>query len=233
MSLTLKLSAIRTLIGALGALTLLLAAPSLGAQERQSSGAEERARLERGGAGARIGVWSVRSMTRVPDARYGRTALFEGYIQHGLDRQLALQNSVGFWRRSQEIVVPAIGGPRRESIDSYLVPMFAALRFFPATGPEEVFEPYVEGGVGVALGIEDRSTSASGPLGGGAGDGISMELGVGLKAGVGAEWHLSPALRLAFGGRYQWVRFREELGGERLYRGFGAEVGLTHRVPFD
>jgi len=233
MNLALKPFAIRTLVATLGVFTLALAAPSVGAQERQLSDAEERARLERRGAGARIGFWSVGGLREVPDARYGKSALFEGYFQHGLDRHLALQNSVGFWRRSQEIVVSAIGGPRRESIDSYVIPMFTALRFFPATSPGEEFEPYVEGGVGVALGVDDRSTSASDPLGAGDGSGIAMGLGVGLKAGVGAEWRFSPALGLALGGRYQWLRFLGDLGGESLYRGFGAEVGLTYRFQFE
>lgn len=231
-TMTMKLGSVRLAGAFLMALALLPDAPAM-AQERPLSGAEERARLERRGAGARIGVWSVGSVTEVPDARYGRTPLLEGYFQHGLDRHLALQNSVGIWRRSQEIVVPAIGGSRREHVNSYVVPMLTSLRFFPATGPEEDFEPYVEGGVGISLGVDDRETTTSDPLGVGAGDGVSIVLGFGMKAGAGAEWRFSPALGLAVGGRFQWIRFLEDLGGERVYRGFGLEAGLTYRFQFD
>lgn len=226
----------RSSIRAAFVLLLLLAggpAPALDAQQSARSEAEERARLQRRGAGVRVGVWDVRGLSEVADAEYSRTPLFEGYFQHGLDRHLALQNSVGFWRRSQEIEVAQIGGSRRESVQSYVIPQFTSLRFFPVTGPDQALEPFVEGGAGISLGIDDRSTTSGGPLGLGSGDGIAVVVGFGFKLGLGTEWRFSRALGLAAGGRYQWIRFLDDLGGERTYRGFGAEMGLTYRFQYD
>lgn len=212
---------------------LLAFASTLGAQQVEPSDAESRARLERRGAGIRVGLWDVRGLREVTDATYSETPLFEGYFQHGLDRHLALQNSIGVWRRSQEIEESGLGGTSRESVQSYIVPMFTALRFFPVTGPEQPFEPFVEGGAGISLGIDDREATSGGLLGIGGGDGIAMVIGFGFKLGLGAEWRFSRALGLTAGGRYQWVRFLDDVGGERTYRGFGAEVGLAYRFQYD
>ena len=215
------------------AIVWLAFAPSLAAQQVEQSDAESRARLERRGAGVRVGVWDTRGLTEVPDASYSETPLFEGYFQHGLDRHLAIQNSIGVWRRSQDIEESGLGGTSTESVQSYVVPMFTALRFFPVTGPEQSFEPFVEGGAGISLGIDDRQATSGGLLGVGGGEGIAMILGFGFKLGIGAEWRFSRPLALTAGGRYQWVRFFDDLGGERIYRGFGAEVGLAYRFQYD
>jgi hypothetical protein len=208
-------------------------APELTAQQDQQSDAESLARLARRGAGVRVGLWDVRGLNEVSGASYAETPLFEGYFQNGLDRHLALQNSVGVWRRSQEIVQSGPLGSTAESVKSYVVPMFTALRFFPLTGPDQPFEPFIEAGAGISLGIDDRQTTSGGPLGLGSGNGIAMILGFGFKLGVGAEWRFSRPLGVAVGGRYQWVRFFDAVGGEKYYRGFGGEAGLTYRFQYD
>ena len=161
--------------------------------------------------------------------------LFEGYFERGLDRHLALQTSVGLWRRTQEIESSGGigGGTTTERVASWIVPMFTALRFFPLTGPDATLEPFAEGGVGFALGLDDRQTEAGGPLGLGSGEGIATVLGFGFKGGLGVEWRFSRALGLSVGGRYQWIRFVEDVGGDRIFRGFGAAAGLTYRFQFD
>jgi hypothetical protein len=210
---------------------LAIGAP-LGAQEE--SDAEARARLQRRGAGLRADVWSVRGLQEVAGAETGSMPLFEGYFERGLDRHLALQTSVGLWRRTQEIESGGgLGGSTTERVASWVVPMFTALRFFPVTGPEASLEPYVEGGVGFALGLDDRQTEAGGPLGVGSGEGITTVAGFGFKGGLGFEWRFSRALGLAVGGRYQWIRFLEDVGGDRIFRGFGAGAGLTYRFQFE
>jgi hypothetical protein len=212
------------------ALCVLSGTHPIAAQESQT---EEQARLARRGAGIRVGVWDVRGLAEVANAEYSETPLFEGYLQHGLDRHLAMQNSIGFWRRSQEIEgTGGIGGTPGESVKSYVVPQFTSIRFFPISGPEQPFEPFVEGGAGISLGIDDRSTTSGGLLGGG-GSGIAIVVGFGFKLGLGVEWRFTEALGLSGGGRYQWKRFLEDLGGERTYRGFAADVGITYRFQYD
>ncbi|HUF27229.1 MAG TPA: hypothetical protein VMM18_09655 [Gemmatimonadaceae bacterium] len=226
----------RAAVCAAFAIILALAAEPVAAQQEPGeSEAEARARMQRRGAGMHVGFWSVRGLREVSGAEYSATPLFEGYFQRGLDRHLAMQSSVSIWRRSQELESEGgiIGSGTRETVDSWVVPMFTALRFFPFTTPAQRLEPYVEGGVGLALGIDDRETTAGGGLGFGAQSGISTVVGFGLKGGLGFEWRFSRPLGLAAGGRYQWVRFTEDLGGERIYRGFGAELGLTYRFQFD
>jgi hypothetical protein len=211
--------------------TVIATTSALAAQESQT---EEQARLARRGAGIRVGLWDVRGLAEVTSAEYSETPLFEGYLQHGLDRHLAMQNSIGFWRRTQEIESSGgLGGTTQESVKSYVVPQFTSIRFFPVSGPDQMLEPYLEGGAGISLGIDDRSTSSGGLLGVGGGSGVVIVIGFGFKLGVGAEWRFSDALGLSGGGRYQWMRFLEDLGGARTYRGFAGEVGITYRFQYD
>ena len=211
--------------------SVTMAAPS-DAQEAPENPLESQARMARRGAGLRAGFWSVRGLREVTDAENSEWPFLEGYFQHGLDRHLALQSSVGLWRRTQELETDGgIGGPTTDRVTTWVVPMFSALRFFPLTGPDQAFEPFVEGGVGFALGIEDRETGDGSLLGAG-GSGIGTVVGFGFKGGLGTEWRFSPALGLAVGGRYQWIRFLEELGNDEIFRGFAAEAGLTYRFQF-
>lgn len=224
---------IRTSVLALFA--AVAAAPAAEAQEpSEQSQAETQARLARRGAGLRAGFWAVRGLQEVDGAETSEWPLLEGYFQKGLDRHLALQSSVSVWRRTQKLEIDGGigGGTTTDRVTSWVVPMFTALRFFPMTAPDQSFEPFVEGGLGLALGIDDRETS-DGSLFGGAGNGIRTVVGFGFKGGLGAEWRFSRAIGVAVGGRYQWVRFLEQLGADEVFRGFAAEAGLTYRFQFD
>ncbi|TMQ67463.1 MAG: hypothetical protein E6K78_05020 [Candidatus Eisenbacteria bacterium] len=54
----------------------------------------------------------------------------------------------------------------------------------------------------------------------------------GLKAGVGTDWRLGQAFGLTLGGRYQWTEFGEDVGGQRIFNGLGADLGLTYRFQY-
>ncbi len=212
-------------------LLVVLQVPARVEAQVQESEIETNARLQRRSAGLRVGTWSVRGLEQSEGVSDSRTPTLEGYFRKGLDRHLALETTVTIWRRSQESTSSGIGGSTTESVDSYIVPMFTALKVFPFTGPDQRFEPFFDGGVGLAIGIDDRNLSRGGLLGG-TGGGLARVPGFGFRGGAGAEWRFSRAFGLSVGGRYQWVRFTQDLGGDRTYAGFGMDGGLLYRFQF-
>lgn len=224
----------KRLIGALAALaSVVLWAPHAGAQGDTLT--EQRVKQMRRGAGLRVGTWDVRGITQVNGARVSETPLFEGYFQRGLDLHLALENSVSVYRREQRLTRSGGigGGTIEEKLSAYIIPQFTSLKLYPFTTPAQRFEPYLSGGAGLTIGVDDRENSGSGALLGGGGEsGTGFVAGFGLKGGLGAELRFSDAFGAGVGGRYQWVRFFGELAGERTYRGFGADVGLTYRFQY-
>jgi hypothetical protein len=220
---------------ATASLALVMTLLSRDAVAQADTLAERRAKEMRRGAGVRVGVWDVRGLGEVSGARVSESPLFEGYFQKGLDLHLALENTVAVYRREQRITRPGGigGGTVEEKVAAYVVPQFTSVKLYPFTRPEQRFEPYISGGAGLTIGIDDRENSESGGLLGGGGDsGTGFVAGFGLKGGVGMELRFSEAFGAAAGGRYQWVRFFGELAGERTYRGLGADVGLTYRFQY-
>jgi hypothetical protein len=152
----------------------------------------------------------------------------------GLDLHLAIEHSVGVWRRTQAITETStgpLGGTTQSTStqESYIIPQFTSIAFFPLTRPEQRVEPYVKAGAGFALGVDDRSGDGGGLF---AGAGTSLVPGYGVTSGVGLEWRLSTALGVATAGRYHWIRFVQDFSGRRTFEGFGAEVGVTYRFQF-
>jgi hypothetical protein len=220
---------------ATASLALVMTLLSRDAVAQADTLAERRAKEMRRGAGVRVGVWDVRGLGEVSGARVSESPLFEGYFQKGLDLHLALENTVAVYRREQRITRPGGigGGTVEEKVAAYVVPQFTSVKLYPFTRPEQRFEPYISGGAGLTIGIDDRENSGSGGLLGGGGEsGTGFVAGFGLKGGVGMELRFSEAFGAAAGGRYQWVRFFGELAGERTYRGLGADVGLTYRFQY-
>jgi opacity protein-like surface antigen len=233
---------LRTSAIATTAALILLAAPTVAsaqaaAREPQRDTAnantdlERRAHLARRGGGVRVGMWDVRALTAPSGAKVSVTPVFEGYVRRGLDLHLALEHSIGVWRRTQTVTQSGgpLGGSTQSTAESYVIPQFTSIAFFPLTRPHQRFEPFVKAGAGFALGIEDRSGDAGGLFGG---TGTSLVPGYGLTGGAGMEVRLSSAVGLAATGRYNWVRFLQDFGGRRTYEGFGAEVGVTYRFQF-
>lgn len=209
---------------------LVLSPTAASAQTEKPTDPEKTAKLERKGAGVRGGAWWPQDLRKESDAAYAQTPWFEGYFQEGLDLHLALDTAVGFWRRTQEIErTDALGGTSRQEVQTYIVPLFTALKIYPLTRPQAGVEPFLTGGIGLALGIDDRR--GDGDLMG-TRTGTTILGGFGFKLGGGLDWKLGRALGVTVGARYQWIRFGEEIGGERTYRGFGVDVGLAYRFQY-
>ncbi|HEU5183792.1 MAG TPA: hypothetical protein VFU01_04430 [Gemmatimonadaceae bacterium] len=196
---------------------------------------EQRVKRMRRGAGLRVGTWDVRGLSQVSGARVNEWPMFEGYFQKGLDLHLALENTVSVFRREQRIMRSGgLGGTVEEKLTAYVIPQFTSLKVYPFTRPEQGFEPFIIGGAGLTIGVDDRENSESGGLLGGGGEsGVGFVAGFGLKGGLGFELRFSEAFGAGLGGRYQWVRFFGELAGERTYRGLGADIGITYRFQYE
>jgi opacity protein-like surface antigen len=217
-------------VGGAAVLAVAIAGAAPIASAQQESELERSARLQRRGAGLRAGAWAVQDLSAVSGARDSRSPAFEGYFEKGLDLHLAWENTLGVWRRTQSVEQSGTLGSSSERVASYIVPMFTALKLYPLTRPEHSFEPYLNAGLGLAVAVEDRETSSGGLFGGASGTGLVT--GFGLKAGVGFDWRFTPAFGVTVGGRYQWVKFTQEVSGDRTFRGFGADAGLIYRFQY-
>ncbi|MGQ0816235.1 MAG: outer membrane protein [Gemmatimonadota bacterium] len=202
------------------ALGMMVFSSSAWAQEPESD-VERDARLARRGAGIRVGVWAVERPAG--DTTSTRSPLFEGYFQRGLDRHLALESSAAVWRRTTT-ARQTFGGDVETR--TYVVPLFTALKLYPFTTPDNALEHFVTAGVGFALGIDDVGENAIG------GGGTSIVTGFGFKGGAGIEYHIGSALGLQASGRYQWIRYGDELAGVSTFKGIGYEGGITYRFQF-
>lgn len=222
---------LRTLAGpTLAAFILLLLGSALPAHA-QDENLEARTKRARNGAGLRFGTWQVRGLADPQNGSASESPAFEGYFEKGLDLHLAWENTFGLWRRTQTFTEP--GGPfgdTRHKLQSYVVPTFTALKFYPVTRPADPVGPYASGGVGFVLGIEREKVSD--PVTGDR-QNTALQVGFGFKAGLGVDWRVSDAFGLNVGGRYQWVEFGEDLGGKRNYEGLGADLGFTYRFQYE
>jgi hypothetical protein len=218
-------------------LALSLTAGQLMAQDSTKStetSAETRARLARSGAGLLVGPWELRGIEPPAGVDASTLPMFSFFLRKGLDARLALENGVGIWRRVQNIpATGGIGGTPEEEVQSWVVAQTTAVRFFPVTDAGAKLEPWVLGGAGFTLGIDDRETSGGGVLGGASGSpGVAIVPGFSLQGGAGAEWWFSESLALNVGARYQWTRFLQDFGGERTYQGPAFEAGFTYKFRY-
>jgi hypothetical protein len=174
----------------------------------------------RRGAGIRVGAWRVKN----PDAdltTYSHSPHVEAYFQRGLDDRLALESTVGFWRRTSRTIEIVTGNVI--TTNTYILPLFTTLKVFPVTRPDQPVEPFILAGGGFALGIDEVSENAIG------GGGTSIATGFGTRAGAGIDYHVNDVFGLTVSGRYQLIGYGENLGGAETYKGFGFEGGLTYR----
>lgn len=204
-------------------------------EPKRSRDPERRAKLDRRGAGLRIGNWLVEDLEKVEGGEYDETPSFEGYFQKGLDLHLTLESTLGLWRRTQETVDPdGLGGSKRERVRSYIIPAFTAIKFFPLTRPGDPVEPYVNAGIGFGFAIEDEKTETNIIGGGTSTSGNTNFLGgFGFKIGTGLDWWFSQAFALTGGARYQWIRFGQEVGGEQTYKGYAFDAGIAYRFQYE
>jgi hypothetical protein len=217
-------------IAAITALTIPVR--PLAAQDAQKpTTAEEKAKLARRGAGALLGSWALVDNPATGSASTSDSPLAIGYFRSGLDQHLAMETTVGIWKR--DITVPAsggLGGSSGGKTSAILLPQLTSLRLYPFTTPADELEPYVTGGVGFTLGFQSQSGSG-GVLGGGGG-GSGLMVGVGGSGGAGVEWRFSNAFGLTAGAHYTYIQFFDDLAGERMYRGTGLTAGLTYRFQY-
>jgi hypothetical protein len=219
-------------------LTMAGSAPTLvHAQSRPDStesDPETRARLARRGAGVTVGSWQLRGIAVPAGVDVSTMPMFSGWIRKGLDARLALENGISIWRRVQNVPPSGgIGGTAGEEVQSWIIAQTTAIRFFPFTDAGAAFEPYLLGGAGFTLGIDDRETEGGGVLGGATGSsGVVMVPAVSLQGGLGAEYRFGESFGLAGGTRYQWTRFFQDFGGERTYQGPVFELGLSYRFRY-
>lgn len=181
---------------------------------------EDPAGLARRGAGVRVGIWNAESRAiAVEDVE---SPHFEIYFQRGLNKRVALESTVGAWRRISYAVTST------DTVDtrSHVIPLMTALKIMPFTTPAHRIEPYALLGVGFALGLADEAENAIG------GGGTSIATGFGWKTGLGIEWRVTDALGIAGSARYQWVYYSQKLGPQQQYSGPGAEGGLVYRFQF-
>jgi opacity protein-like surface antigen len=190
----------------------------------KSSDPAKHAQLARRGGGLRAGPWHLNGQQLPSGVTASAIPSFEGYVRTGLDLHLLLENSVGVWR--QQVATPASGGligGAGDVVNDYIVPQFTSVLFYPVTTPNDRLEPYIRGGIGFALGVQDPQS------GGGS---IAFTPGFGLTSGVGVEWRMTDALGLTLSGRYQWIRFFQEFGPQQTYQGPVMEAGVTYRFQF-
>ena len=193
----------------------------------------EAVKLQRRGAGLRVGVWDVQGLAKVDGAEYSQSPAFEAYFQKGLDTHLVIESGLGLWRRTQHVQESgSFGSSSSEQIKSYILPAFSAIKVYPLTRPETPLEPYVDAGIGFVLGIDDREVSNGGLLGAGTDAGTKFGTGYGFKAGSGLEWKFSRAFGLNAGASYQWIQFTQDLGGARTFKGLRFNGGLTYRFQY-
>ena len=196
--------------------------------------AENRARLARKGAGLTVGGWDLRGVEPPAGVDVSTMPMISGWFRKGLDQRLSLENGIGVWRREQ-VVPPSggIGGSAGESVQSWVIAQTTALRLFPFTDAGARLEPFLLGGAGMTLGIDDRETSGGGVLGGATGgSGVAIVPGFSLQGGTGVELRFSEYFGITGGARYQWTRFLQDFGGERTYQGPSYEVGFTYKFRY-
>ncbi|HWO88745.1 MAG TPA: hypothetical protein VNL98_06310 [Gemmatimonadales bacterium] len=190
--------------------------------------AERRAQRARSGAGLRLGSWRVSGLAERSGASYSVSPSFDAYWQRGLDRHLVMETGFGLWRR-EETATSTSGS---ETVGAYIVPLLTSVKLYPFTGPEHSTEPFLAVGAGFTLGVDDRQTVSGGLLGGSGGGGTTMIAGVGLRAAAGVEYRFSRAFGLQAAASFQYVRFFEQLAGERTFKGAQLAGGFTYRFQY-
>jgi opacity protein-like surface antigen len=208
----------------IGAMAAHAQARAPGDSATKSSELEQSVKSARRSGGIRVGQWHMSGQQFPAGVSASSTPAFEGYVRTGLDLHVVLENSVGVWRQRQAAAGGGgLLGGGASSTDNYIIPQFTSVVFYPFTKPNDRLEPYLRGGLGFALGVQD-------PQGGSGG--ISLTPGFGATGGLGVEWRATNALGLAISGRYQWVRFFQDFAGLQTYQGPAVEAGVTYRFQF-
>ncbi|HUP90428.1 MAG TPA: hypothetical protein VM100_13810 [Longimicrobiales bacterium] len=177
-------------------LVLLKTAAAYGQQQEETD-----PRAARRAVGLRAGSWQ--------DLPYA-----EIYFQRGLAERVALENSLGVWRRKQG------------TWTTYVIPLLTTVKFYPLTAPARALQPYVMVGLGLGVGVESESKQAVG------GGGTSILTALGGKAAGGLEFKLRKSLHAHGGARYLYMHYNDKLAFRNTYDGIGFEGGISYRFSF-
>ncbi|HEX6558794.1 MAG TPA: hypothetical protein VF021_05010 [Longimicrobiales bacterium] len=176
----------------------------------------------RRGLGIVVGNWVVPrpDIVRAVQPTYRRSLMGEIHFRRELTERVVLETSVGAWRRISERP-SALGST--VTTRTYIVPLLTALRVFPITTVRNSIEPYLVGGAGLAVGVQQQSENSPG------GGGRSIVTGVGVRAGAGIEIHVYDRFGVLLGGHVQGVRFGEAVDEQEAFAGAGVQGGLSYR----
>lgn len=185
-----------------------------------------RTQRTRNGAGLQISSWQPEEPAGFLNSG---TIAFQGYFQKGLDLHLAWENNLGYWRRTSSWTeTPPLAGTTRHELQTHLVPMLTALRLYPFTTPTSPIEPFLCAGAGPVLGVQQHKSS-----GGLTPDNTtSMYTGLGVKAGAGVDVRANEVFGITAGGHFESASFGQEMVGDRLYKGWGLDAGLSYRFQY-
>jgi hypothetical protein len=209
----------RTLLLALAIMTATHPARAI-AQQAPRSAADEQLQQARNSSGIMVGEWHVPAPTTT-GATYKSSLLFTAVTQRGLNTHVALESSAGLWRRVG--TTPQAAG-KPVITKSYLIPLLDCLKLYPFTRASNRIEPYLVGGLGFALGIQQHSTNAIG------GGGTDVVTGFAVKIGAGVEYHMTRRLGLLADGRYLWLNLSDRISDQSALTGGGVEAGMTYKL---
>ena len=181
---------------------------------------------ERNGGGVQISTWQPKDQAGVKNTGM---AAFQGWFEKGLDLHLAWENTIGYWHRTSTWSDVDFTGTTNHELQTHLVPTLTALRLYPFTTPTDRVEPYLSAGAGVVLGFEQDKVTGTFVS---ANPSYQMHTGLGLRAGAGLDLKASDVFGVMVGGHFESASFGEEKPGERLYKGFGFDAGLTYRFQY-
>jgi len=178
----------------------------------------------RRGGGVTVSAWRVGppDIVRAVQPVYKRSVLADAYFRRGLSDHLALESSLGYWRRTSERPGTAA---QTDTTRVYIIPLVTALRIYPLTTVRNPVEPYVQAGAGFSIGVQQQSESTAGQR-------RSIAFGFGVKAAVGVEVHAYGPVGVTVGGHYQGVRFGQTVDEQEAFGGTGLQGGITYRFNF-
>jgi outer membrane protein W len=210
----------------LGVMLALVAGVSAAHAGEPTDEVTARSQRARNGAGLQFSSWQP---DKPAGFRTSESIALQGYFQKGLDLHLAWENTLGYWRRTSSWTESQLlGGTTTHELQTHLVPTLTALRLYPFTTSANPVEPYVSAGLGAVLGFQQESASGSlAPP-----DASSMHAGLGVRAGVGVDVRANEAFGFTAGGHFESASFGQDMAGDRLYRGWGVDLGLAYRFQY-
>ncbi len=162
------------------------------------------------------------------DSRSSQWPLISLGVMRGGRGHLGVETSVGLWRRSLEATTAAgLFDGSVSKVTSYVVPLTVSGDYFLLSHAAPV-EPFLGGGVGIAMSIDHTTPTGSGafPTGG-----TTTRTGLALHAGGGVT--LLPGARFGVIVRagYLWTRFGDDIGASNTTDGFRLQAGVTVHRP--